>query len=99
LQQAAIQAVAALDESFFRVRIERLTPAEKRYLRDGQTRSWAAPLGRHRRSAQTQGHRARATSTRCWVGCIMNTLCRLPLFDRVFADHKSPGIESAFRCE
>jgi hypothetical protein len=33
VQQAAIQAVAALDESFFRVRIDRLTPAEKRYLR------------------------------------------------------------------
>lgn len=33
VQQAAIQAVAALDESFFRVRIDRLSPAEKRYPR------------------------------------------------------------------
>jgi hypothetical protein len=30
---AAEQAVAALDESFFRVRFDRLTPAEKKYLR------------------------------------------------------------------
>lgn len=30
---ASITAVAALDESFFRVRFDRLTPAEKRYLR------------------------------------------------------------------
>ena len=30
---ASISAVAALDESFFRVRFDRLTPAEKRYLR------------------------------------------------------------------
>ena len=30
---ASRQAVAALDESFFRVRFDRLTPAEKRYLR------------------------------------------------------------------
>lgn len=30
---ASVEAVAALDESFFRVRFDRLTPAEKRYLR------------------------------------------------------------------
>ena len=30
---ASLTAVAALDESFFRVRFDRLTPAEKRYLR------------------------------------------------------------------
>jgi hypothetical protein len=30
---ASIQAIAALDESFFRVRFDRLTPTEKRYLR------------------------------------------------------------------
>jgi hypothetical protein len=30
---ASISAVAALDDSFFRVRFDRLTPAEKRYLR------------------------------------------------------------------
>jgi hypothetical protein len=28
-----VQAIAALDESFFRVRFDRLTPTEKRYLR------------------------------------------------------------------
>jgi hypothetical protein len=33
VEQASITAVAALDESFFRVRFDRLTPAEKRYLR------------------------------------------------------------------
>ncbi len=31
--QASITAIAALDESFFRVRFDRLTPVEKRYLR------------------------------------------------------------------
>ena len=33
VEQASRAAVAALDESFFRVRFDRLTPAEKRYLR------------------------------------------------------------------
>ena len=33
VEQASTTAVAALDESFFRVRFDRLTPAEKRYLR------------------------------------------------------------------
>ncbi|MGB1260554.1 MAG: AAA family ATPase [Akkermansiaceae bacterium] len=32
-QQATITAIAALDASFFRVRFDRLTPSEKRYLR------------------------------------------------------------------
>lgn len=33
VELAAIHAIAALDESFFRVRFDRLTPAEKKYLR------------------------------------------------------------------
>lgn len=33
VRDAGITAIAALDESFFRVRLDRLTPAEKRYLR------------------------------------------------------------------
>jgi hypothetical protein len=33
VRRASIEAVAALDESFFRVRFDRLTPAERRYLR------------------------------------------------------------------
>lgn len=33
VQAAAIEAIASLDESFFRVRFDRLTPSEKRYLR------------------------------------------------------------------
>src|SRR3972149_6446880 len=33
VEQASTTAVAALDEGFFRVRFDRLTPAEKRYLR------------------------------------------------------------------
>jgi len=33
VQTASTQAIAALDESFFRVRFDRLTPTEKRYLR------------------------------------------------------------------
>ena len=33
VQQATLSAIAALDESFFRVRLDRLTPSEKKYLR------------------------------------------------------------------
>lgn len=33
VDEAAITAIAALDDSFFRVRFDRLTPSEKRYLR------------------------------------------------------------------
>jgi len=33
VERASASAVAALDESFFRVRLDRLTPAERRYLR------------------------------------------------------------------
>ena len=33
VERATISAIAALDESFFRVRFDRLTPAEKKYLR------------------------------------------------------------------
>jgi hypothetical protein len=33
VRQASITAIAALDESFFRVRFDRLTPKEKKYLR------------------------------------------------------------------
>jgi hypothetical protein len=33
VEEASKSAVAALDESFFRVRLDRLTPLEKRYLR------------------------------------------------------------------
>jgi hypothetical protein len=33
VEQASVTAIAALDESFFRVRFDRLTSAEKRYLR------------------------------------------------------------------
>jgi hypothetical protein len=33
VEDASMTAIAALDESFFRVRFDRLTPAEKRYLR------------------------------------------------------------------
>lgn len=33
VERASVSAIAALDESFFRVRFDRLTPAEKRYLR------------------------------------------------------------------
>ncbi|MBW2427265.1 MAG: ATP-binding protein, partial [Deltaproteobacteria bacterium] len=34
VEQASTTTVAALDESFFRVRFDRLTPSEKRYLLD-----------------------------------------------------------------
>jgi Cdc6-like AAA superfamily ATPase len=33
VEQAAVSAIAALDESFFRVRFDRLTPLERKYLR------------------------------------------------------------------
>jgi AAA ATPase-like protein len=55
VEAASVQAVAALDASFFRVRFDRLTPMEKRYLRamaelgEGPHRSGdiAGELGRH----------------------------------------------------
>ena len=33
VEAASVQAIAGLDESFFRVRFDRLTPAERKYLR------------------------------------------------------------------
>jgi hypothetical protein len=45
VRTASVQAVAALDESFFRVRFDRLTPTEKRYLR---AMAELGPQPRHR---------------------------------------------------
>jgi hypothetical protein len=47
VRNATRTAVAALDESFFRVRFDRLTPSEKRYLR-AMARRGPAPVGRYR---------------------------------------------------
>ncbi len=54
-------AIAALDASFFGVRFDRLTPAEKRYLRAmAALGPGAAPLRRHRARPRAQGDLARA---------------------------------------
>ena len=45
VEAASVQAIAGLDESFFRVRFDRLTPAERKYLRAmAQTRRRPSPF-------------------------------------------------------
>ena len=57
---ASATAIAALDASFFRVRFDRLTPAEKRYLRAmAELGPGPASLRRHRRRSSAQRHLAR----------------------------------------
>ena len=94
---ASAQAVATLDESFFRVRFDRLTPAEKRYLRamaelgEGPHRSGdiAAQLGKAvstlaplRQSAILKGM--------IWSPSHGDTAFTVPLFDQ-FMKRIMPG--------
>ena len=60
VELASTTAVAALDESFFRVRFDRLTPLEKRYLRAmAQLGPGPASLRRYRLGAQPRSDVAR----------------------------------------
>ena len=97
--EASDVAVAALDESFFRVRFERLTPREKRYLRamadlgPGPHRSGdiAGQLGRN---VQSFGpHRASLIAKgMIWSPTHGDTAFTVPLFDE-FMKRIMPGDE------
>ena len=60
-RQATAAAIIELDSSFFRVRFDRLTRTQKRYLRAmGRTRFRSAPVRRHRRHIRDQGYFSRS---------------------------------------
>jgi hypothetical protein len=95
----SIEAIAALDESFFRVRFDRLTPAEKKYLRamaelgPGPHRSGdiaqtlsktVSSLGPVRQSLITKGM--------IWSPSHGDTAFTVPLFDE-FMRRIMPGLE------
>jgi predicted transcriptional regulator len=85
---ASIEAIAALDESFFRVRFDRLTPVEKRYLRSmaelgtGPHRSGeiAEVLGRHVQSLAPTRSQLIAKGM-VWSPSHGDTAFTVPLFD------------------
>ena len=92
VQMASRQAVADLDESFFLVRFDRLTPAEKRYLR---AMAQLGP-GPHRSGAVAQVLERRVTSlapTRSqlinkgmiWSPSHGDTAFTVPMFDEFMA--------------
>lgn len=95
--EASASAIAALDESFFKVRFDRLTPIEKRYLRAmaelgaGPHRSGdiAAQLGREVTSlAPIRNHLI--TKGMVWSPNHGDTAFTVPLFDR-FMHRIIPG--------
>ena len=97
VEVASTAAVAALDESFFRVRFDRLTPVEKRYLRamaelgPGPHRSGdiAAQLGREVSSlAPTRSNLI--TKGMVWSPSHGDTAFTVPLFDE-FMHRIIPG--------
>jgi hypothetical protein len=97
VENASDQAVAALDESFFRVRFDRLTPAEKRYLR-GMAALGAGPhrssdiADQFARSVQSFGP-TRANLIRkgmIWSPTHGDTSFTVPLFDE-FMKRIMPG--------
>jgi hypothetical protein len=97
VENASDQAVAALDESFFRVRFDRLTPAEKRYLRGmadlgpGSHRS-SDIADQFQRSVQSFGP-TRANLIRkgmIWSPTHGDTAFTVPLFDE-FMRRIMPG--------
>ena len=96
---ASIEAVAALDESFFRVRFDRLTPAEKKYLR---AMAELGP-GPHRSGdiAQILGKRGNSlaplrqgliTKGMIWSPSHGDTAFTVPIFDE-FMKRIMPGSE------
>ena len=99
VENASDQAIAALDESFFRVRFDRLTPAEKRYLRGmadlgpGTHRS-SDISDQLRRTVQSLGP-IRANLIRkgmIWSPTHGDTAFTVPLFDE-FMKRIMPGDE------
>ncbi len=97
VRAASQQAIAALDESFFRVRFDRLTPAEKRYLR-AMSELGAGP----HRSGDIAAEAGRAVSTLAplrqslilkgmiWSPSHGDTAFTVPLFDE-FMKRIMPG--------
>lgn len=88
VEEASVTAIAALDDSFFRVRFDRLTPAEKRYLRgmaelgSGPHRSGdiAAELGRQVTSLGPTRSQLIAKGM-VWSPSHGDTAFTVPLFD------------------
>ncbi len=99
VEAASTEAVAALDESFFRVRFDRLTPTEKRYLRamaelgPGPHRSGdiAAVLGRDSTSLAPIRSNLIAKGM-IWSPTHGDTAFTVPLFD-AFMKRIVPGSE------
>lgn len=97
MELASTTAVAALDEGFFRVRFDRLTPAEKRYLRAmaelgaGPHRSGdiAAKLGRQVTSLGPTRSQLIAKGM-VWSPSHGDTAFTVPLFDE-FMKRILPG--------
>ena len=96
---ATDEAVAALDESFFRVRFDRLTPNEKRYLRamaelgPGPHRSGEIADGLERRVSSLGPTRAGLISKgMIWSPTHGDTAFTVPLFDE-FMKRIMPGDE------
>jgi hypothetical protein len=97
VERASASAVAALDESFFRVRLDRLTPAERRYLRamaelgPGPHRSGdiAAVLGRKVTALAPMRNQLIAKGM-IWSPAHGDTAFTVPLFDE-FMKRIMPG--------
>jgi hypothetical protein len=96
---ASVEAIAALDESFFRVRFDRLTPAEKKYLRAMAERG----AGPHRSGDIAQMLNRRVNSLgpvrqglvakgMIWSPSHGDTAFTVPLFDE-FMKRIMPGLE------
>lgn len=89
--------IAALDESFFRVRLDRLTPIEKRYLRamselgPGPHRSGDVAAALNRPVASLSPHRSQLISKgMIWSPGHGDTAFTVPLFDE-FMKREWPG--------
>ncbi|MEB0139986.1 MULTISPECIES: ATP-binding protein [unclassified Undibacterium] len=101
VETASTEAVAALDESFFQVRFDRLTPAEKKYLRamaelgNGPHRSGdiAAELGRES-SSLGPVRSSLISKGMVWSPTHGDTAFTVPLFDE-FMKRTMPGEEWA----
>ncbi len=99
VEQAATIAIAALDESFFRVRFDRLTPIEKRYMRamaelgTGPHRSGdiAEQLGRNVTALGPTRNQLIAKGM-VWSPSHGDTAFTVPLFDE-FMKRIMPGAE------
>ncbi len=101
VETASAEAIAALDESFFRVRFDRLTPTEKKYLRamaklgTGPHRSGDIAAELHRESSSLGPVRSSLISKgMVWSPTHGDTAFTVPLFDE-FMKRIMPGEEWA----